>query len=149
MGQNPAVTEFLDGYLPYLLQRADQLLSARFHQRLTDEGVSTSEWRVLAVLADHGPVSIGVLTKNTLLPQPTTTHAVRRLEERGLVRRRGDGRDGRVRIVALTSSGSRRAAQLTEIADAESRVTLSDAGIDSPDRLVEDLRRLCAALDGS
>jgi DNA-binding MarR family transcriptional regulator len=147
VGQNPAVNEFLDGYLPYLLQRADQLLSARFHQRLAEEGVSTSEWRVLAVLREFGPLSVGLLTRSTLLPQPTTTHAVSRLEQDGLVRRRSDGRDGRIRIVALTPSGKRRAAQLTKVAEAESRATLSAAGIDSHEQLVTDLRRLCGALD--
>ena len=37
---------FLAGYLPYLLQRADQLMSRRFHGDLQAAGIGVSEWRV-------------------------------------------------------------------------------------------------------
>ena len=47
-------TGFLDDYLPYLLRRADQTLSAAFYATLTECGVARSEWRVLAVLEELG-----------------------------------------------------------------------------------------------
>ncbi|MEL0075369.1 MAG: MarR family transcriptional regulator, partial [Ilumatobacter sp.] len=79
---------FLDEYLPYLLRRADQTLSAPFYAVLNRYGVARSEWRVLAVLAESGEVGVVDLANAALSPQPTVTHALRRLEERGLVVRK-------------------------------------------------------------
>ena len=82
------VGPFLSRYLPYLLQRADQLMSRRFHADLQAAGIGVSEWRVLAVLLDDGELPLSVLAGATMLPQPTTTHAVARLEVAGHVARR-------------------------------------------------------------
>jgi DNA-binding MarR family transcriptional regulator len=141
------VSGFLDGYLPYLLQRADQLLSARFHDRLAEQRLQTSEWRVLAVLADGGPQPVGALTRHSLLPQPTTTHAVGRLEERGFVRRRLDRDDGRVRIVELTAAGRRIALRLMKAANDDLSETFAGAGVEPPSlEFFEELRKLGAVL---
>jgi DNA-binding MarR family transcriptional regulator len=120
---------FLDGYVPYLLQRADQLLSARFYRSLRRRGVQPSEWRVLAVLLDEGPLTIGALTDRSLLPQPTTTHAVTRLEARGDVRRSVSTIDGRQRIVALTTRGRRRASELVAAAQDDLAASMVEAGV--------------------
>lgn len=99
-------TRFLDTYLPYLLRRADQTLSARFYSVLNERGVARSEWRVLAVLEELGPLTVRDLTDAALSPQPTVTHAVRRLEERGLVSRTHGSVDRRQRIVDVTPAGA-------------------------------------------
>ncbi|MGB1381869.1 MAG: MarR family transcriptional regulator, partial [Ilumatobacteraceae bacterium] len=59
---------FLDGYLPYLLRRADQTLSAPFYAVLNRYGVARSEWRVLAVLAESGEVGVVDLANAALSP---------------------------------------------------------------------------------
>lgn len=140
-------TGFLADYLPYLLQHADQRLSARFHRSLQRRGLQTSEWRVLAVLFDDGPRSIGALTTRSLLPQPTTTHAVARLESRGDVRRFAGAADGRQRIVDLTDAGRRLAAELTESARFDLAATLEAAGIDHPAEFSAQLKAMIATLD--
>jgi MarR family transcriptional regulator, organic hydroperoxide resistance regulator len=99
--------DFLLGYLPYLLQRADQLLSDRFHRELAAEGVAVSDWRILAVLRDDIARGISDLAAETLLPQPTCTHAVARLEAGGYVRRARRSKDGRRVEVSLTAAGRR------------------------------------------
>jgi DNA-binding MarR family transcriptional regulator len=108
--------DFLRGYLPFLLQRADQELSAAFHARLGDDGISVSEWRLLAVLGDGRPYGVSELATVTMLPQPTTTHAIGRLESDGLVERRSDDHDKRRRLVSLTPAGLQLAARLTAAA---------------------------------
>jgi len=95
---------FLDGYLPYLLRKADQTLSAPFYEVLNEAGVARSEWRVIAVLAELGDMRVADLAAAALSPQPTVTHALRRLEDRGMVTRTV-GRDRRERLVALTAAG--------------------------------------------
>ena len=125
---NPADPTFLDGYLPYLLRRADQTLSEPFYAVLTRYGVARSEWRVLAVLHQLGPMGVVDLADAALSPQPTVTHAVRRLEQRGLVSRRPGATDRRQRIISVTGPG----AELTETLIAEathlSTAALHDAG---------------------
>ena len=133
----PADGPFLDRYLPYLLHRADVLLSPRFLDDLVAGGVQMSEWRVLAVLDARGERTLTALTDDTLLPQPTVTHAVARLEERGDVERRRGSTDRRQRIVTLTEDGSVKVATLIDRARAGERDALATAG-----RTGEELRRI-------
>ncbi len=96
-----------------------------------------SEWRVLAVLDARGDRTITSLTDDTMLPQPTVTHAVARLEERGDVERRQGSTDRRHRIVALTDAGATKVAALIEQARAHERAALAGEA-----RTGEELRRL-------
>lgn len=136
---------FLSGYLPYLLRQADQLLSAPFYTVLTRYGVARSEWRVLAVLHEFGELGVVDLANEALSPQPTVTHALRRLEERGLVARAPGATDKRQRVVSITASGSTLTAALIEEAKRLEADALADAG-DLSD-LVGQLTRLTAIVE--
>ena len=140
-------TGFLDDYLPYLLRRADQTLSEAFYATLTECGVARSEWRVLAVLEELGPLSVLDLTEAALSPQPTVTHAVRRLEARGLVTRTAGATDRRQRIVAVTEEGGALTRRLISEARRLESAALADLG--GLDGLVEPLRRLISSLEGA
>ncbi|MEO1062938.1 MAG: MarR family winged helix-turn-helix transcriptional regulator [Actinomycetota bacterium] len=139
---HPGDAPFLDHYLPYLLHRADVLLSQRFHDDLLAGGVQMSEWRVLAVLDARGERTISSLTDDTMLPQPTVTHAVARLEERGDVERRRGRDDRRQRIVGLTEGGAAKVSALIAQARARERTALGEAG-----RTGDELRRLLRDLN--
>ena len=139
-------TGFLDDYLPYLLRRADQTLSEAFYAVLTESGVARSEWRVLAVLEELGPLSVLDLTDAALSPQPTVTHAVRRLEARGLVTRTAGATDRRQRIVAVTEEGAALTRRLIRAARRLETAALADLG--GGEDLVEPLRRLISSLEG-
>lgn len=139
-------TGFLDDYLPYLLRRADQTLSEAFYAVLTESGVARSEWRVLAVLEELGPLSVLDLTDAALSPQPTVTHAVRRLEARGLVTRTAGATDRRQRIVAITEEGAALTRRLISAARRLETAALADLG--GGEDLVEPLRRLISSLEG-
>ena len=140
-------TGFLDDYLPYLLRRADQTLSEAFYAVLTESGVARSEWRVLAVLEELGPLSVLDLTDAALSPQPTVTHAVRRLEARGLVTRTAGSTDRRQRIVAVTEEGAALTRRLIRAARRLETAALADLG--GGEDLVEPLRRLISSLEGA
>ena len=137
----PARTGFLDGYLPYLLRKADQTLSAPFYEVLTQAGVARSEWRVIAVLAELGEMRVADLAVAALSPQPTVTHALRRLEERGLVSRTV-GVDRRERLVALTTAGDDLTASLVAEAIRLEAEALDDAGVARGDGLADLVDRL-------
>ena len=140
-------TGFLDDYLPYLLRRADQTLSEAFYAVLTESGVARSEWRVLAVLEELGPLYVLDLTDAALSPQPTVTHAVRRLEARGLVTRTAGATDRRQRIVAVTEEGAALTRRLIRAARRLETAALADLG--GGEDLVEPLRRLISSLEGA
>lgn len=136
---------FLDSYLPYLLRRADQTLSGPFYAQLDHSGIARSEWRVLAVLHRSGAIGVVELAAAALTPQPTVTHAVRRLEERHLLQRKRGHHDKRQRIVVLTPAGAELAAALTEEAfrlQSEALAAAGDVG-----ELVRNLSELMASVD--
>jgi DNA-binding MarR family transcriptional regulator len=134
--------DFLRGYLPYLLQRADQLLSDEFHRAIVADGVAVSDWRLLAVLRDGTARSVGQLATDTMLPQPTCTHAIGRLEASGRVQRKQSSNDGRRSVVSLTPSGKRLADRLVKQATDSTDQLL--AHLDP--RLTDELRHHAAAL---
>ena len=136
---------FLDGYLPYLLRQADQTLSEPFYAVLNRYGVARSEWRVLAVLHELGDLGVVELAAAALSPQPTVTHALRRLESRDLVTRRPGDHDKRQRIISITPTG----ADLTATLIAEATALEADAlaGVSDLTTLSEQLRDLTAAVE--
>ncbi|MDG2219401.1 MAG: MarR family transcriptional regulator [Acidimicrobiales bacterium] len=124
----PAETSFLANYLPYLLRQADQTLSAPFYAVLTKHEVARSEWRVLAVLEEFEELSVIELADASLSPQPTVTHAVRRLEGRGLVTRTQGTEDRRQRFVSITAAGIELARLLAREAKMLEADALANAG---------------------
>lgn len=139
-----ADASFLNGYLPYLLRQADQTLSAPFYACLTTHGIARSEWRVLAVLAELGEMCVVDLAAAALSPQPTVTHAVRRLEKRGLITRSPGVRDKRQRLISMTRAGSALTATLIKEAQVLHAEALSGAGDLSA--LLTQLQQLTAAV---
>ena len=119
---------FLGRYLPYLLRKADQTLSAPFYAVLTRSGVARSDWRVLAVLQELGQLRVAELATAALSPQPTVTHALHRLEKRGLVLRTVSTEDRRERVVSLTPNGSLLTATLIDEAVRLEEEALAGAG---------------------
>ena len=134
--------QFLGSYLPYLLRQADQALSAAFYGVLSASGIERSEWRVISVLEESGSLSMRDLTKTALSPQPTVTHAVARLEKRGLVKRSQGTEDRRKRFVSVTPAGHALAIDLMKTAASLEAETLEAAGVNDVSALVEQLRVL-------
>ncbi len=138
---------FVDSYLPYLLRKADQTLSAPFYAVLNQNGISRSEWRVMAVLNEHDQLSVIDLAREALSPQPTVTHAVRRLEKRNLTTRTLGTEDKRQRFISMTPAGKK--LTLALIAQAQELATraLADAGDLSA--LIKQLEELTARVEAN
>lgn len=138
---------FLNGYLPYVLRKADQTLSAPFYAVLTRHNVARSEWRVLAVLHELGELSVAELATQALSPQPTVTHAVSRLEKRALITRTLGTADKRQRIVAVTAAGAELTAAL--IVEAKRIEAEALAGAGDLSGLLHELEQLTAMVEAS
>ena len=87
------------------LGRALQALEQVIEPHLVQNGLSLTEFAVLEVLNHKGPQRLGEIRDRILLTGASTTYVVKKLEERGLIRRRGCPEDSRVVFGELTAKG--------------------------------------------
>lgn len=117
---------FFRSYMPYLLAQAAHHLSMPFHRELKARGIREMEWRVLATLYGSGGKSVNEIAGEVLVPQSTLSRRLAKMEDAGLVARRGDVSDRRVAIITLSEAGRQCAAGLISQASlAETRDTAS------------------------
>lgn len=96
----------LADFLPYLLSVTSNAVS----DRIADEyrarfGLKIPEWRVMAVLGDAGPLTQRELVGATRMDKVAVNRACKVLEERGLLARSPNARDGRSHHLELTATG--------------------------------------------
>jgi DNA-binding MarR family transcriptional regulator len=99
--------------------------------------LSRDEWRVLAALGESGTMNTQAALLFTTLDKVQASRAVRRMEDRGLIRRERDAADRRNRILRLTPAG--RALYRRIVPVVKSREAYLLKGLDEGER---------AALDG-
>jgi DNA-binding MarR family transcriptional regulator len=88
--------------LTELLARANHLLAENSRVQLKAHGLSATEWRVLAALAERDGMPIGDLAQTVLFRQPTLSKAIDRMARARLVERRMSEGDRRQSLVYLT-----------------------------------------------
>ncbi len=98
----PRLTDFL----PYLMAITSNAVSSR----IADEyrlrfGLRIPEWRVMAVLGDGGSMTQREMVNATVMDKVAINRACKVLEERGLVARSPNQRDGRSHHLELTAEG--------------------------------------------
>jgi len=87
------------------LGRSLQAIEQSVRPHLTDCGLSLTEFAVLEVLYHKGALPLGQIRDRILLTGASTTYVVKKLEERGLMRRRGCAEDQRIVFGELTAKG--------------------------------------------
>ena len=135
---------FVDAYLPALLAQASQLISTEFHAIVQANGLSVLEWRVLATLADSGPITIGQLAQQSVSKQPTVTRLLDRMEQQGYVERLSAAKDRRLTLVRMTRAGDKMIAGLIHKAHAHEASVLEPFGAKRSKELKKVLRELIA-----
>jgi len=100
-------TDELTTWRAYLASHG-HLMRALDQQLQRDSGIGHADYAILAMLADGAPEStaVTVLADRLDHSQSRTSHAVARLERRGLVARRPDDSDRRIVNVRLTDAGT-------------------------------------------
>lgn len=97
----------LQRFLPYRLSVVSNAISEAIAQVYRDQyGLSMTEWRLLAVLAEHPGQSAQQLVQLTRLDKVSISRALRRMLEAGLVQRRVDRSDRRRLPLLLSSAGT-------------------------------------------
>jgi MarR family 2-MHQ and catechol resistance regulon transcriptional repressor len=87
------------------LGRAYQALEQGVRPQLAEAGLGMTEFAVLEVLYHKGALPLGGLRDRILVTGASTTYVVKKLEERGLMRRRACAEDQRVVFGELTAKG--------------------------------------------
>jgi MarR family transcriptional regulator, 2-MHQ and catechol-resistance regulon repressor len=87
------------------LSRTVQALERGVRPHLAESGLGLTEFAVLEVLYHKGALPLGEVRDRILVTGASTTYVVKKLEERGLMRRRTSDEDQRVVFGELTPKG--------------------------------------------
>jgi MarR family 2-MHQ and catechol resistance regulon transcriptional repressor len=87
------------------LGRAFQALERAVRPHLAECGLGLTEFAVLEVLYHKGPLPLGEIRDRILVTGASTTYVVKKLQERGLMRRRACAEDQRIVFGELTAKG--------------------------------------------
>ena len=98
-------TEFLAGYLPYLLNRLAREMLRGVDKKFQERNLTVSKWRILAILSDRGTCRFGELARLTSIEPATLSRFVGALVRDGLIRRRRSSSDARAVTIGLTEKG--------------------------------------------
>ncbi|HEY1725948.1 MAG TPA: MarR family winged helix-turn-helix transcriptional regulator [Steroidobacteraceae bacterium] len=106
MPTNTRASLRLQDFLPYRLSVAANAVSRLIaHAYERQFGLRNPQWRLLAVLADEGPLTQQALCRRTIMDKVTVMRAAQGLLRRRLVRRLPNNADGRSHRLMLTATG--------------------------------------------
>jgi DNA-binding MarR family transcriptional regulator len=138
----------LDGYLPYLLNRAGARIATAFSEEVRPLGATLQTWRVLAALHERDGRRMGDLSETTSIEVSTLTRLVDNMEEKGLVTRRRDAADARAVTLHAAPAGRRMTRIILPIAERYEKVALEGFSEAEAAVLKTALRRLFDNMDG-
>ena len=96
----------LTRFLPYLLNQASELVSAKFQPSYrVGYGMLRTEWRVLFHLGHRGDMTAKDICTQAILHKTKVSRAVHALRNKGYLRRQTSPDDRRVEWLSLTSKG--------------------------------------------
>jgi DNA-binding MarR family transcriptional regulator len=107
----------LDGYLPYRLSVASNAVSRLIARAYEDRfGLTIPQWRLIAVLAEDGPLTQQAIGARTVMDKVTVSRATQGLVKRKLVQRAPHDADGRSHHLALSNAGERLYGEISPVA---------------------------------
>ena len=107
----------LDSYLPYRLSVASNAVSRLIARAYEDRfGLTIPQWRLIAVLAEEGPLTQQAIGARTVMDKVSVSRATQSLVKRRLVQRAPHGADGRSHHVTLSKAGERLYSEISPVA---------------------------------
>lgn len=94
-----------DAPLGYLVHEVARLMKRRFEEEARLQGVTLTQWRMLAQIGHHEEMSQVALAAALDTDAMTVSGVLDRLEKRGLVERSVDPTDSRVKLARITPAG--------------------------------------------
>lgn len=113
---NPGTPAFqVDKYPFYLLNRAVSRYNALIDAKLRTIDIDVPSWRVLMILGEHAPRSVGQISETAVINLSTMMRIVQRMTQAGLVSCAPRPDDNRVTEVFLTKAGQKKLAAARKI----------------------------------
>ena len=98
----------LDEFLPYRFSLLGHRLSlATADLRARHHRLTVQEWKILSIVADHGPLTPFEIRRRGTQDKSTISWAIKRLKHRGFIATEPRAKDGRTFDVAMTREGWR------------------------------------------
>jgi DNA-binding MarR family transcriptional regulator len=94
----------------FALKRLQQALRSRMDAALAEHGLSSPQYAVLALLAEHPGISNAELARRSFVAAPTMLRLLDGLSRAGLVARADRSPELRARGIALTAAGEQQLA---------------------------------------
>jgi DNA-binding MarR family transcriptional regulator len=142
----------LDGYLPYRLSVASNAVSRLIARAYEDRfGLTIPQWRLIAVLAEDGPLTQQAIGTRTVMDKVTVSRATQGLVKRRLVERAPHDADGRSHHLALSQAGERLYSEISPVAlEYEARLLqqFDPAAVAELKRVLQHLERAAEVLSG-
>lgn len=91
--------------LPIVLLRAREAVMAPIRQMLAASDVTEQQWRILRVLAEHGPLDASTVAERASLLLPSLTRMATGLRARGLITQQQDPNDRRRQVLGISPAG--------------------------------------------
>ncbi len=133
----------LQDFLPYRLSVAANAVSRHIARAYEHQfALKNPQWRLLAVLADEGPMTPQMLCGRTVMDKVTVMRAAQGLLRRRLVRRLVNPQDGRSHRLLITAGGKRLYRRIVPLARAYEAQLLAGIGGREIDRFRQLLRRI-------
>ncbi len=134
----------LEDFLPYRLAVLATIVSHGFARLYSERfGVSIPEWRVIAMLGQHGTLTSKEIGEQTHMHKTMVSRAVTDLDRHGMLSRLPNRADKREVFLSLTDNGRRIYAEIVPLArDYAARLTadLSRSDRATFDRIIATLR---------
>ena len=122
----------LEGFLPYRLARAAEIVSRQFATLYRERhGMTRPEWRTLATIGQFTSVTATEIGAHSSMHKTKVSRAIRTLEQRNWITRHADKTDRRIEHIELTREGRHQYMDLVALArsyEAKLLSTLGDAG---------------------
>ena len=147
---NPRVIAAPVGCSNMKLRRLTRLVSRHYDAHLAQCGLKTTQYSLLAAIADRGPLQQGELARLLSLDASTLTRNLRPLVDAGLVAVAA-GRDARSRQVSVTAGGRDlrvQARQHWKRAQLAFNAAMGTERVAALHDLIDDCYRTLAAADG-
>ena len=140
----------LDSYLPYRLSVASNAVSRLIARAYEDRfGLTIPQWRLIAVLGEHGPLTQQAIGARTVMDKVTVSRATQGLVKRRLVQRAPHDADGRSHHLGLSKAGERLYSEVAPVAlEYEARLLehFDPAAVEDLKRVLRHLERTAEQL---
>lgn len=147
--EEPRAVLKLDHFLPYRLSVASNAVSSRIAKTYRKRfNLKITEWRLIAILAEHERMTPQALTKATRMDKINVSRAAKALIARGLVAAAPNGEDGRSHFLSLTGEGRGLYAEIAPEALAMEARLLGNFSANERETLENLLRRVEGAAEG-